>query len=149
MINYYIIYYLLLLYLLLRDDRNNNGKGPWLWNRRPKAGTKANCKESRVRTNHMGCGSSQVSSAANASYSLPNQKQYKRREQIKKARLEKQSRPDKSLSASKITSTVYRLHPDTRRRLKRKKRNCSTWLKEIHFCPLQIHPVINPIRTRP
>ena len=70
----------------------------------------------------MGCGSSQVSSAANASYNIPNQKQYKRREEIKKARLEKQSRPDKSLNASKITSTVYRLHPDSTPTIKVKKK---------------------------
>ena len=61
----------------------------------------------------MGCGSSQVSSTVNGSRSIPDQKRYKRREDIKKARLEKQSRPDKSLNTSKITSTVYRLHPDS------------------------------------
>ncbi len=93
----------------------------------------------------MGCGSSQVSSAANASYSLPNQKQYKRREQIKKARLEKQSRPDKSLNASKITSTVYRLHPDSTPTIKAKKKKLLYLAKRDTFLSPPSSPSDKPV----
>jgi hypothetical protein len=66
----------------------------------------------------MGC---VVSSSTKVS-NVPSKERYQRREGIRQAQLEKQSIPDALLNTSKITSTVYRVHPDTTPIIKEKKK---------------------------
>ena len=74
----------------------------------------------------MGCVASSSSSSSSSKVSnaprVPNKKLYQRKENIRKAQLEKKSKPDNSLNTSKITSTVYRLHPDSTPTIKEKKK---------------------------
>ena len=71
----------------------------------------------------MGCvASSSSSSKVSNAPRVPNKKLYQRKENIRKAQLEKKSKPDNSLNTSKITSTVYRLHPDSTPTIEEKKK---------------------------
>ncbi len=66
----------------------------------------------------MGCVTSSYTKVSN----VPSIDRYKRREVIRQAQLEKQSMPDTLLNTSKITSTVYRVLPDSTPTITEKKK---------------------------
>ena len=93
----------------------------------------------------MGCvASSSSSSKVSNAPRVPNKKLYQRKENIRKAQLEKKSKPDNSLNTSKITSTVYRLHPDSTPTIKEKKKQLLYLADKGTF----LSPPSSPMKTK-